>query len=208
MIIPSILAFTFLGLSSYLNSSFTRITTDQQITLPIATWLTNVGSQFHGQDEVLEYVWGNDVLLASLAITMTVNALATGLIVFRIFMVFRQSRVTSDDQVFGVTRETKFRSIIFVLIESGLLLFSIQLARLVVSILTTDGAEDAFYLFAAIHQQLNVIRRLVIPTFYFTDNLAWLGNNTYNHPGAGLHGIIFPRPEFAGRSCRKFALCA
>ena len=123
-------------------------------------------------------------------------------------MVFRQNRVTSDDQVLGATGGTKLRSSIFVLIESGLLLFSIQLARIVVSILTTDGAVDAYDLIISIHQQLNVIRRLVIPTFYFTDNLAWLGNNTYNHPGARLNGIIFPRPEFTGRSCRKFAVCA
>ena len=104
---------------------------------------------------------------------MTLNALATGLIVFRIFTVFRQSRATSDDQVFRVTRGTKLRSIIFVLIESGLLLFSIQLARLVGTIfLTTNGGEDAFKIFTSIHQQLNVIRRSVIPTFHFTD--TWL----------------------------------
>ena len=111
-------------------------------------------------------MWAGDLILASLAITMIVNALATGLIVFRIFVVFRQIRVTSDDQVFGATRGTKLRSIIFVLIESGLLLFSIQLARLVVSILsgTSGNAVDAFYPIVCIHQQLNVIRRSVIPT--------------------------------------------
>ena len=147
---------------------------------------------YYAHGEVLELLWSNDLLLASLAITMTVNALATGLIVFRIFMVLRQSRLTSDDQVFGAFRGTKFRSIAFVLIESGLLLFSVQLSRLVVTIVTTPGTADAFNLISSIHQQLNVTRRLVIPTFYFTDNLAWLGNNTYNHPGAGLNGIIFP----------------
>ena len=74
-------------------------------------------------------------------------------------MVFRQ-RVTSDDQVFGATRGTKLRSIIFVLIESGLLLFSIQLARLVVTILTVDAGYDVdvYDLIVPIHQQLNVIR--------------------------------------------------
>ena len=108
---------------------------------------------FYAQGEVLAPVWGTDLVVASLAITMTANALATGLIVFRIFtVVFRQSRVTSDDQGFGATRETKFRSIIFVLIESGLLLFSIQLARLVVTIfLPMDGAQDTFYLVSSIH---------------------------------------------------------
>ena len=159
-------------------------------------------------------VWPTDLVLASLATTMTVNALATGLIVFRIFMTllaFRESIVTSDDQleVFEAIR-TKFRFIIiiFILIESGLFLFAIQLARLVVTVLTANSGNyiGAFDLIVYIHQQLNVIRRSVIPTFYFTDlNFERLGNNTYNHPGAGLNGILFPRPEFAGRSC---ALCA
>ena len=49
---------------------------------------------------------------------------------------------------------------LFVLIESGLLLFSIQLAWLVVTILTVDAGYDvdAYDLIVSIHQQLNVIR--------------------------------------------------
>ena len=69
-----------------------------------------MSSAYYAQGEVLESLWGAELILASLAITMTVNALATGLIVFRIFMVFRQSRVTSDDQVFRATRGTKLRT--------------------------------------------------------------------------------------------------
>ena len=137
----------------------------------IAIWLMGISPQSYAQGGALVSAGGNDLTLAGLAITMTVNALATGLIVFRIFVVFRRSIVTSNDQVFqGATRGSKFRSIIFVLIESGLLLYSIQLARLVASILTTVGAVDALYLIVCIHQQLNVIRRSVIPTIYFTDN--------------------------------------
>ena len=135
----------------------------------IAIWLMGISPQSYAQGGALVSAGGNDLTLAGLAITMTVNALATGLIVFRIFMVFQQSRVTS---IFGPTRGTKFRSIIFILIESGLLLFSIQLARLVVSILAGNSGNDvdAFYPIVCIHQQLNVIRRSVIPTIYFTDN--------------------------------------
>ena len=81
------------------------------LTLTIVLWITSMGSIVYvAQGEVQEAVWGSDLLQASLAITMTVNALATGLIVFRIFMVFRQSRVTSDDQVFRATRGTKLRT--------------------------------------------------------------------------------------------------
>jgi len=122
--------------------------------LAIVIWITSISSQFYAQGEILFPAWARDLILAGLAITMTVNALATGLIVFRIFMVFRQSGVTSDDH------GTKLRSIIFVIIESGLLLFSIQLARLVVTILTVDAGYDVdvYDLIVPIHQQLNVIR--------------------------------------------------
>ena len=36
-------------------------------------------------------------------------------------------------------------------------LFSIQLARLVVTIVNTDAATDAYYLIIAIHEMFNVI---------------------------------------------------
>ena len=123
-----------------------------------------MSSQFYRQGKILESFWGANLVLAGLVITMTVNALATGLIVFRIFVVFREIRVASDDQVSGATHGTKLRSIIFVLIESGLLLLSIQLARLVVTIFLNSGngvdsdSESAFALIVYIHQQLNVIR--------------------------------------------------
>ena len=66
VIIPSILAFTFLGLSTYLNSLFTSI-------FQYIAWITALSSQFYAQDQILESVWGDDLVLASLAITMTVN---------------------------------------------------------------------------------------------------------------------------------------
>ena len=89
-------------------------------------------------------------------------------------------------------------------------LFAIQLTRLVLTSIVMETNEPTYYagnLIMTIHQQLNVIITSVIPMFYFTDDLARLGNNTYNHPCAGLIGIVFPRREFARRSCRKFVLC-
>ena len=91
---------------------------------------------------------------------MTVNALVTGLIVFRIFKTFQEVKFISDDLNFGTTHAhagRKLRSIIFVVIESGMTLFAIQVARLVVTILVTQSADNAFELISPIYQQLNVI---------------------------------------------------
>jgi len=91
---------------------------------------------------------------------MTVNALVTGLIVFRIFKVFRgvKSVSTLDETSFGITGGKKLQSIIFIIIESGMGLFAIQLARLVFSLpqLSTTGEIGAFELIASIHEMLNV----------------------------------------------------
>ncbi|KAF8800726.1 hypothetical protein BYT27DRAFT_7116760, partial [Phlegmacium glaucopus] len=104
VIIPSILAFTFLG---------------------------TTGSQYILSGEVVEADWGNWLGVASLAMSMTVNALVTGLIIFKIFKMYREVKSASDDQTLGATGGSKFRTVIFVLIESGMVLFSIQLVRLV-----------------------------------------------------------------------------
>ena len=108
---------------------------------------------------------------------MSVNALVTGLIVFRISKVFREvkSVTTPDEKSLGVTGGGKLRSVIFVIIESGMTLFAIQLARLVFSILGVQtGAEsnlNALVLITSIHGMLNVITSSVIVTLYFTDNV-------------------------------------
>jgi hypothetical protein len=124
---------------------------------------------------------------------MTVNALVTGLIVFRIFKVFRNSRglTTSDEKSLGVTGGGKLRSIIFVIIESGMTLFAIQLARLAISIRTDDAAINALVLIANIHGMFNVIISSVFVILLII--WTWLGHNTYHHPGAGVNGIVFPR---------------
>src|SRR5882757_2535746 len=97
-------------------------------------WIAGAGSLFIGQGEIDVTEWGNILALTSLTASMTVNALVTGLIVFRIFKVFREVRsvTTSDETSLGVTGGRKLRSVIFIIIESGMALFAIQLARLVI----------------------------------------------------------------------------
>ena len=110
--------------------------------------------------------WGDRLIETSITLSMTVNALVTSLIVVKIFEVFREvsNLNTPTENILSVTGGRKLQSVIFILIESGMVLFSVQLARLVVTILTTDAATDAFTLIGYIHQMVNVIIRLVIST--------------------------------------------
>jgi hypothetical protein len=108
--------------------------------------------------------WGDTLIETSIALSMTVNALVTCLIVVRIFEVFREVNLkdTANEEILGITGGRKLQSIIFILVESGMVLFSVQLARLVVTIVPTAAAADAFGLIGCIHQMLNVIIRLII----------------------------------------------
>ncbi|KAF8811454.1 hypothetical protein BYT27DRAFT_7336175 [Phlegmacium glaucopus] len=95
--------------------------------------------------------------------SMTVNALVTGLIVWKIFKVYREVKsAESDDQTLRVTGGSKILTVIFVLIESGMMLFAIQLARLVVGVVMTDTAFDAYDVIVGIHQLLNGITPTII----------------------------------------------
>ena len=115
----------------------------------------------------------NILALIGLTLSIAVNALVTGLIVFRIFKVFREVKAyTVHDQILGVTGGSTLRRVIFILIESGMALFSIQLARLVatiVNVLTgTDATLAAYYLIVGIHEMLNVIiKLLIIATLFY-----------------------------------------
>ena len=127
---------------------------------------------------------------------MSVNALVTGLIVFRIFKVFRQVKPTSNEQALGSTGGRKLYSIISIIIESGMILFSIQLARFVVTVVQTNAADYAYQIIVCIHEILTVIitfRHLSLLLIILLI-LCWLqGHNTYNHSGAGVNGIVLQR---------------
>ena len=121
------------------------------------------------QGSIFTLSWAIILFLTGLTLSMTVNALVTGLIVFRIFKVFREVKTsTADDKILGVTGGSTLRRVIFILIESGAALFSIQLARLVVTVsFDTDAYRDAYYLISGIHEMLNVIIRSVIATLFY-----------------------------------------
>ena len=72
----------------------------------------------------------------SLAISLTVNVVVTGLIVLRIVKVYWEVRPTPEDRDLGIGGGNgRLRSIIFIIIESGMAMFSIQLVRAVLYIL-------------------------------------------------------------------------
>ena len=107
------------------------------------------------------------------------NTLVTGLIVFKILKVFLEVKPTSIERTLGSFSSTaggttKLRHIIFIIIESGMALFAIQLVRMVLS--TVNGLPTPIFigleLVTPMHQMLNVIIRSVRFYFFcFTDNI-------------------------------------
>ena len=162
MIVPFFLAFAFLRPLIYLHSL-----TDLNLWF-LAIWIASgTASLYTVQGQFYSPGWSNTLVMVGLALSMTVNALVTGLIVFRIFKVFQGVKTgTADDQMLGVTGGSKLRRVIFIIIESGITLFAMQLARLVVTIMTTDAAYDAYFLIVGIHEILNVIIRSVIAMLF------------------------------------------
>ena len=143
-------------------------------------WTTSsIRGDYIGQGTLLTTLWGNALTLASIIASMTVNALATGLIVFRIFKVFREvkDKITSDEKFVGFTGGRRLRSIIFIIIESGMILFAVQLARLVLSAMVefstspTENTVAAYNVTIGIHEMLNVIISSVIVTLCFSDDV-------------------------------------
>jgi hypothetical protein len=126
-------------------------------------WIVSGCPFFIVQGQVYTITWSDVLAMTSLAASMTVNALVTGLIVFRIFKVFCEVK--------DVTGRKKLRSIIFMIIESGMALFAIQLAHLVIAATKerTNAKCDIYLLIGCIHKMLNVVILSVTATLYITD---------------------------------------
>ena len=99
--------------------------------------------------------------LTGLTASMAVNALVTGLIVFKIFKVFLEVNPILVELTLDSTGGSKLRHFVFVIIESGMTLLAIQLIRLVFSILPMEWTFDALEYVVAINEMLNVIIRFV-----------------------------------------------
>ena len=132
-----------------------------------ATWIATAGSLISAQDIHFGSDWGYTLELTALAASMAVNTLVTGLIVFRILKVFLEVKAASNTSVernLGSSGgSSKFRHIMFVIIESGMALFAIQLIRIVLTIL--PASTNTFNLIIGIHQMFNVI--IILKSFFF-----------------------------------------
>ena len=92
--------------------------------------------------------------MTSLVISLIVNAVGTGMIVLRIVKVYWEVRPTPEDRGLGIGRANrKLRPIIFIIIESGMAMFSTQLVRVVLDIV----GPDAIPFLLGINQMFNVI---------------------------------------------------
>ena len=101
------------------------------------------------------------MFITGLAASMTVNALMTVMIVFRILKA-TGVKPTSVERTLGSTEGNKFRHIMFIIIESGMALFAIQLVRFVLAFIPVPAEQQPFLDTAGdfaivINQMLNVI---------------------------------------------------
>ena len=111
------------------------------------------------------------LIITGWAASMVVNALVTGMIVFRIHKVTEARPST-------LPGGNKVRHIMFIIIESGMALFAIQLVRLVMYIIPASFEQGGYFIAAydiavVVNQMLNVniIRSIHFYFFCFADNI-------------------------------------
>ena len=103
---------------------------------------------------------------------MSVNALVTGLIVFRILKVFLEVKGTSSSTSDSIAGGTTLRHIIFVIIESGMALFASQMVRFILALLPVKVEADPIGLIYGINEMFYVIIRSIrFYLFCFTDKI-------------------------------------
>ena len=116
------------------------------------------------------------MILTALAASMVVNALVTGLIILKILIVFLEVKATSVGRTLGSLSSnaggSKLRHIIFIIIESGMALFAIQLVRVVLTSMPAVQTDEssvysALQIVISIHEMVNVIIRSVHFYFFF-----------------------------------------
>ena len=125
--------------------------------------------------------------MTGLGISLIVNAAVTGLIVFRILKVYNEVKPIFEHRTLGNggPAGARLRSIMLIIIESGMAMFTIQLTRVVLTIFQ----NETFYISAGINKIFNVIiQSLVISTCILLR--SFLGNYTHHYPPASVNGII------------------
>jgi hypothetical protein len=144
--------------------------------LSIALWLAGIGPEQDLYNTAASWIFR--LVLTGLVTSMAVNALMTGLIVLKILKVFIENKPTSVERTLGSgsTGGSKLRHVIFIIIESGMALFAVQLVRVVLTCLgaqtESTGPWVGEQLVIGIHQVPNVIiRSFHFYFFRFTDDI-------------------------------------
>jgi hypothetical protein len=145
----------------------------------IATWMASQAAEKLEQGIDVIVPWGNTLGITGLTTSMTVNALVTSLIIFKILKVFLDLKPTSIERTLGSSSggSSNLRHIIFIIIESGMALFAIQLVRVVLTsvvvrtVLPGSAAVVGMEFVIGIHEMLNVMIIIIIKStsFCFTD---------------------------------------
>ena len=115
--------------------------------------------------------WPNTVFITGLAASMAVNALMTGMIVFRILKA-TGVQPTSIERTLGSTEGNKFRHIMFIIIESGMALFAIQLVRVVLAVISVPVEQE--FLFFAAEDIVVVINQMLIVIIISLTSVSFL----------------------------------
>ena len=134
--------------------------------MPPATWLAVAFSGNAKSNDDPSY-WPNTLFITGLAASMAVNSLMTAMIVFRILKA-TGVKPTSVERTLGSYGGNKFRHIMFIIIESGMALFVIQLVRVVLGLISVPVKQELFLdvagdFVAVINQTLNV--SIIISSF-------------------------------------------
>ena len=129
--------------------------------LPLATWFGSDAATTFDEGQFMTADWGTPVILTSFAASMAVNTLVTGMIVYKIMKVFLEVKATSVERTLGSLISSagggsRLRHIIFVIIESGMALFVVQLIRVVFINLPNLSSPAYYNIITAINQMFNV----------------------------------------------------
>ena len=100
---------------------------------------------------------------------------------------------TSIERTLGSTGGNKFRHIMFIIIESAMALFAIQVVRVVLAIIPVPAGEVP--ILAPLEDFVIAVNQLI--TF------IWLMNRTNDNFGAGSNEVDFRRRRILQGICRK-----
>ena len=130
------------------------------------------------------------MFITSFTLSMAVNTLVTGLIVFKILKV--KVVTTSVERTLGTTGSTQLRHVVFIIIESGMALLAVQLARFVLyNLPPSQSLYDAYNIFIVINEMFNVIIIYNICSFlHLIKFTTWIGHHTNNNFVACLNEIV------------------